>query len=112
MERLTTYTEAGRAAIANNDNSAPVKQCMKIPAVIERLAQIEDILGDTYDLDDLREKMAREPVVHAHWKKNKDFSVECSACGHKMYCCSRYGMIESLSPYCPNCGAKMDEKEK
>lgn len=55
MERLTTWRSDNRAAIANNDGATPLQQTMKIPAVIDRLAIIEDILGDEYDLDCLRE---------------------------------------------------------
>lgn len=55
MERLTTYRADGRAAIANNDNATPKKQMLKIPKVIDRLAAIEDILGNEYNLDRLRE---------------------------------------------------------
>ena len=55
VERLTTWRSDNRAAIANNDGSTPLQQTMKIPCVIDRLADIEDILGDSYDLDRLRE---------------------------------------------------------
>ena len=55
MERLTTWRNDKRAAIANNDGATPLQQTMKIPKVIDRLAAIEDILGDDYDLDRLRE---------------------------------------------------------
>ena len=55
MERLTTYRKDGRAAISNNDGATPLEQTMKIPKAIDRLAAIEDILGDEYDLDRLKE---------------------------------------------------------
>ena len=55
MKRLTTYRTDGRAAIANNDRATPLQQTMKIPNIIDRLAAIEDILGNEYDLDRLRE---------------------------------------------------------
>ena len=55
MKRLTTYRADGRAAIANNENATPNQKVLKIPKVIDRLAAIEDILGDEYDLDRLRE---------------------------------------------------------
>lgn len=49
------------------------------------------------------------PVVHAKWMKdyikigNCDWKYKCSKCGkhNKQY----------SPPYCPHCGAKMDEKE-
>lgn len=54
-----------------------------------------------------REKV--EPVVHGHWETIFDelgnYGFEkCSACGDK------YGSFTYR--YCPNCGAKMDEKEE
>lgn len=55
MERLTTWTNGERAAITNNNGETPLQQSLKIPVVIERLAKIEDILGNEYDLDRLRE---------------------------------------------------------
>jgi hypothetical protein len=55
MKRLTTYRADGRAAIANNENATPKQKVLKIPKVIDRLAAIEDILGDENDLDRLRE---------------------------------------------------------
>lgn len=42
------------ASVANNDGATPLQQTMKIPKVIERLAEIEDILGDDYELDWLK----------------------------------------------------------
>lgn len=55
MERLTTRRKDGRGSIANNDGSSPIQQTMKIPFIIDRLADIEDILGNDYDLNRLRE---------------------------------------------------------
>lgn len=55
MERLTTWRKDNRAAIANNDGANPTQQMMKIPTVITRLAQIEDILGEEYDIGRLKD---------------------------------------------------------
>lgn len=47
------------------------------------------------------------PVVHAKWENNKDEYPECTNCGYMpMFDPS----IDDIyySPYCPNCGAKMD----
>ena len=54
MERLTVWRKDGRASIANRDGATPLQQTMKITDVIDRLAAIEDILGEEYDLDRLR----------------------------------------------------------
>lgn len=68
MERLTdkTITKAcndtwdlcGLGAVCKRDCHNPTP--CKIPSVVYRLAQIEDILGDTYDLDRLRELIAAD----------------------------------------------------
>ena len=56
-----------------------------------------------------------KPVVHAHWVTEQeaeeinryDLTYCCSACGHCDWDCTESEGFE----YCPNCGAKMDEKE-
>lgn len=49
-----------------------------------------------------------EPVRHREWKKIQNFA-RCSECMHEI----NWGSKDFLSPYCPNCGAKMDGgKEK
>jgi hypothetical protein len=63
MKRLTTYRADGRAAIANNENATPKQKVLKIPKVIDRLASIEDILGDEYDLDRLRELAQADRMI-------------------------------------------------
>lgn len=45
------------------------------------------------------------PVVHAHWNDSFDgITPYCFACGMSHRCLIR------TPDYCPNCGAKMDEK--
>lgn len=58
-----------------------------------------------------------ELVRRGRWiqkSKPADFCTywwyECSACGDKPPN-DRYGHPNYLSPYCPNCGAKMEEEE-
>lgn len=50
------------------------------------------------------------PVVHAHWISKNDHGYEwifvCSNCGY----IDGYPFNDRFN-YCPNCGAKMDEKE-
>lgn len=46
-----------------------------------------------------------EPVRHAHW----DVNGRCTACGgHAPFWCMASTYYKS--PFCPNCGAKMDEE--
>ena len=42
------------------------------------------------------------PVRHARWKRYGKNLGECSECGE---------IVSVRNYYCPNCGAKMDEKE-
>ena len=49
-----------------------------------------------------------KPVVHGHWVRNKKGYVplhRCSICGEDA------DDDNNLTPYCPYCGAKMDESE-
>ncbi len=51
------------------------------------------------------------PVVRGEWKpifKGAD-TCECSVCKREGFSDSDYGFI--ATPYCPNCGAKMDKGE-
>lgn len=46
------------------------------------------------------------PVVHGKWEKvhyGYDIGYDCSVCG-------KGSIYQRRSPYCPNCGAKMDER--
>lgn len=58
------------------------------------------------------------PTRHGHWASLTDCSnagVYCSVCNKKVYKedyapCNKKNKLRSN--YCPNCGAKMDEKEE
>lgn len=45
------------------------------------------------------------PVVHGQWIYGEFDIPHCSECGRDV-------MPNRISPYCPNCGAKMDEEEQ
>lgn len=42
-----------------------------------------------------------EPMVHGEWVYDEFDIPHCSECGHEV-------MPNLISPFCPNCGAKMD----
>lgn len=46
-----------------------------------------------------------EIVKHGKWRKIQNFA-QCSECMHEV----NWGSKDFLSPYCPNCGAKMGGK--
>ena len=86
MKRLTGKYENGTAYY----NIIPGE------STIDRLAAIEDILGDEYELTDVA------PVRHAHWFDVGSLSCRCSGCGCKN---------DRETAYCPHCGALMDGNE-
>lgn len=54
------------------------------------------------------------PVRHGRWMPLTDCSNEgiyCSACHKKVYRAEYSNTMKMHSPYCPNCGAKMDMEE-
>ena len=51
----------------------------------------------------------QEPKT-GHWIKDSPFAKPyCSECGNS--CFGVHGFNYTISPYCPNCGAKMEESE-
>ena len=83
--------------------------------------EITDKHGDTYlvvhapEIDNAPTEDV-QPVVHAKWEKPIKpypyYSWKCSECGCEEYRqTDRNGQYLEMK-YCPNCGAKMDEKEE
>ena len=75
-----------------------------------RLNAIEDILGDDYDLDRLRDLVQADRegrcVGHGEWlyaETDDEQFFLCSVCNNKEYW---------ESNCCPECGAKMDEEQE
>lgn len=102
MERLTKYIcERAHGAEGVSENKLTGSYCrgqFEATALVERLSNIEDILGDTYDLDRLRELVEAdkggrcvmlpckygERVYCVYHKREEHFG-----CAH---CLARYGM--------------------
>lgn len=53
------------------------------------------------------------PVIHGHWVANMAYYCdESGVVDYKCSECSSYVVYEEYLPnYCPNCGAKMEEKD-
>lgn len=68
------------------------------------LTTMEDIMSDIPAAD-------VAPVRHGRWENNKDEYPECTNCRYMPAYDSALDDIY-YSPYCPNCGAKMDGGEK
>ena len=106
MKRLTERLENG---VIN------VKYASQHESAIHRLVTIEDILGDEYDLDRLRElvqadregrcvvlNMPREPLV---WGDDDQDTCLCPYCGKDLMGIP-YG--ERMILQCPECGQYLD----
>jgi predicted RNA-binding Zn-ribbon protein involved in translation (DUF1610 family) len=63
----------------------------------ERIAFMDEI--------DQLPKIEAEPVVHAHWIEDDYGYSHCSNCEWE------WDERETTTPYCPNCGAKMDASD-
>lgn len=50
----------------------------------------------------MTEKNDVAPVVHAHWIEDDHAYATCSRCGYEM------DYPEYKTPYCPQCGVRMD----
>ena len=58
-----------------------------------------------------------EPIRHGHWEKVEEtngnyYHYACSKCGELPLNDNLVGEHTQLTPYCPWCGAKMDEVEE
>ncbi len=70
------------------------EEYIKDPDVVK----IKDLLVKMIDISPTVDAV---PVVHGKWERTTS-DVECSNC---------YYPMDYITPYCPNCGAKMDLKE-
>lgn len=65
--------------------------------------ELQDAPNDLFTY--LKESGEWERVKHGHWTINRRGNIECSLCGNEPYHDNKKNMN-----YCPNCGAKMDER--
>ena len=82
-------------------------------AMLEQIARRESLMvGDKMiSIDALRAFIMNRPVAdveevkHGHWVFDARTIVpRCSVCGED-------AIAETVSPYCPNCGAKCEEED-
>lgn len=99
MSRLTTRNEYMQALCADNGT----KECLDINDCI-LCKRYKDMLYKLSHYEDLEEQGRLIVQKHGHWIRTGLISCKCSECN--------YLPIESYTPYCPHCGAKMDEVEK
>lgn len=68
---------------------------------------------ETQAISDWNKRADADDVKHGEWcllKNCANEGVYCSVCNKKVYK-TNYANQKIKSPYCPNCGAKMDLKE-
>lgn len=58
------------------------------------------------------QKLLAEARKHGHWKRTSSFWWECSVCGGKNWIGRLREPDSCKTPYCPTCGAVMDEEVK
>ena len=115
MESFLLKTESGLMTMTEKEyieREALIKTCEEIIQISwnETTAPISWSHAYADFIDDIEEQPAADvaPVRHGRWV-NESFYTHCSVCGN-MAIYDKYGQ-EVESDYCPNCGARMDEKE-
>ena len=113
---VSTYEDGSKRTITRNNWSNPVVADLEfiaharedIPYLLAQLAERDK------EIERLRKEVAslgyRVPVVRGEWNpifKGAD-TCKCSVCKRKGVSDSDYGFI--ATPYCPNCGAKMESE--
>ena len=104
MERLTTSRKW-------EDTQNDLKNELGYSHIWKRLNAIENILGDDYDLDRLRElveKVWRGEWTHPHWS-NDVSCADCKRCGKEAYHQLYHG-VQDYYNFCPHCGALMTDE--
>lgn len=79
-------------------------------AAIEAMSCINDSICEGQAIDALSELPTIDPVKHGMWLSEDGMEFHCSVCdfsAEKVLDGNQIGLL--LSPYCPNCGARMDE---
>lgn len=111
MKRLTERNDAGDAmAICCGNHCKNGFACMKsgfqecsdIDEIISRLADIEDILGDNYNLINLKNKSFKKNnwIKHTYHGWEMEIKYECPKCHIEQ---------DFKTNYCQNCGALMEK---
>lgn len=101
------------------------EKCDRLFAIVEDKtysgdSHNDDIIKFTgFAISGIAKKIGLQPVVHAHWQPYED-TVQCSACGFGTVMdgyffdhgeCIHAADRSFRFNFCPNCGAKMDERE-
>lgn len=75
--------------------------CMKSPYDPEWFTRLHNRQSEIIRIIEMQPKVDAEPVRHGRWKGSGMGDYYCSLCSEEV--------SGNYYPYCPNCGAKMDE---
>ncbi len=78
--------------------------CLKFGSALQGTPRSDIDISNVLERIENFPTIEAEPVKHGKWKKIQSFA-RCSECKHEV----NWGSKDFLSPYCPNCGAKMDK---
>lgn len=77
-------------------------------------AQVKDACEEDVEIVNKQPTIDAVPVMHGEWIENSPIKTYCSICGwasYSMLCEDNSIMMRNnRTPYCPNCGAKMDSR--
>ncbi len=80
--------------------------CLKFGSALQGTPRSDIDISNVLERIEDSPTIEAEPVRHGEWKKIQNFA-KCSECMHEV----NWGSKDFLSPYCPNCGAKMEGGE-
>lgn len=95
--RLTEKYGGGFGLVKVKDDEQEVES--PYPNTLKAILECFNRLGE---LENAIESGELVPVMHGEWEFVDDYTAKCSACGD---------CVDDDSPFCPNCGAKMDGKD-
>ncbi len=68
--------------------------------------------GDAIDIIEDFPTADVAPVIHARWEQDAGGDWYCTNCDEVVAICDSGRERTYRKPYCPNCGAKMDERDE
>ena len=82
---------------------------MQIGFGSQDLSFVRKWLSDEFEIDSPAADVA--PVVHGRWEQDAEGDWYCTNCDEVVAICESGRERTYRKPYCPNCGAKMEDTE-
>lgn len=81
--------------------------------LMQHLTRLE-VSDPNFVMADVKMLVGKMPTIkehkHGHWIRTYNYSWKCSVCGGVQYLSSLSEPEKDKTPYCPHCGAAMDEE--